>query len=117
MYNRRKIQPHRTRYCFTVKIEGDLPVKSDMAITPHQMLAMNLQGLPISANLLPDDQFDDGSPEPADNFTIDQRRGIDINDIWQENMNFKTKWTKYKHAKKQAQSNPNPNNPDPKGGE
>lgn len=119
MYNRRKIIPTKARYCFTVTVEGDLPVKSDMAITPHQMLSMNLQGLPISAHMLPDDQFDDGSPEPATEINLDLRRGIDINDLWQENMNFKTRWTKYKsHKKQQAQqANPNPNNPSPKGGE
>lgn len=82
------------------------------------MLSMNLQGLPISAHMLPDDQFDDGSPEPATEINLDLRRGIDINDLWQENMNFKTRWTKYKsHKKQQSQANPNPNNPSPKGGE
>ena len=117
MYNRRNCKPNKARYCFTVRIEGDLPVKSNMAITPHQMLSLNLQGMPISAHMLPDDQFDDGKPDCAADIDLDLRRGIDINDLWQENMNFKAKWTKYKSHKAKTVPNPNPNNVDPKGGE
>lgn len=96
-------------------MEGDIPVKEGMSLTPYQMLTMNLQGIPITANMLPDDMFDDGSSEPADRFTLDQRRGLDINDLWQQNMSFKSKWKKFKSS--YEVDNPNPLNNSPKGGE
>lgn len=114
MYSRRIIKS-KYNFCNLRHIEGDIPVKEGMSLTPYQMLAMNQQGIPISANMLPDDMFDDGSPEPADHFTLDQRRGVDINDLWQQNMSFKTKWKKFKSS--QEVNNSNPLNNNPKGGE
>ena len=57
-------------------------VQSGLALTPSQMYTLAQQGKPISANILPDDNFDDGQPHCTYELPLDQQRGIDVTDMW-----------------------------------
>ena len=89
----------RFAYCF--RDEDDVPVKSGMVLTPAQMMCMAEQGKPIAANMLPDDQFDDGTPDcKFTDLDFVHQRGIDINHVWDLQQTTSKKFHKY--SKKRA---------------
>lgn len=104
MINRRKIgNSKRGRYAHCLHQADDVPVINNLALTPAQMYAMSLQGKPISANPLPEEFFVDGYSGEAEDIPViplDERRGIDVNDVWLAQKDFETKLTKYRRHKK-----------------
>lgn len=108
MINRRQItNSKRSSYAHCKRIEGDVPVLNNLALTPAQMYAMSLQGKPISANPLPEEFFVDGYPGEAESIPeipLDERRGIDINDIWSAQKDFEKKVSKFRRHKKNSSS-------------
>lgn len=67
-------------------------VKSGLAVTPSQVLKMAEQGLPVSAQL----QYNqlEGHSGSDWNIPIEERRGIDVGQVWQESMSAKKRLVK-----------------------
>lgn len=108
MINRRKSDTSkRTRYACCCHHQDDVPVINNLALTPAQMYAMSLQGKPIAANLLPEEFFVDGYPGEVEDIPaipLDERRGIDVNDVWLAQKDFETKLTKFRKHKRSKNS-------------
>lgn len=75
---------------------NETKVQSGLALTPAEMYTMAQQGKPISAQILPDDNFDDGEPQCSYDITLDRQRGIDVNDLWNAEKEINNKFTRYK---------------------
>lgn len=63
-----------------------IEVKQNAAITPAQIAELTSNGMSVSSSSLL--QFDEGSPNPA-HYPLEQSRGIDVNDVWNESINAK----------------------------
>lgn len=59
-----------------------IPVQSDLAITPSKMAQLVDQGIPVSSSLL-SGVFNDGVENPSWDLPIDQKRGVDVAEVWQ----------------------------------
>lgn len=68
--------------------EDELPVYGNLVVTPAQMQKMTEKGIPISAqNLSMTPQ--DGQPNPSWDLPLDQLRGIDPAQMWEESQIIK----------------------------
>lgn len=78
--------------------EGVITVKQNQALTPAQIADYTAKGIAVSSsqNLV----FDDGVPNPGP-VPLEQRRGIDVADVWNSS---KTASKKLKSAIKSAKS-------------
>lgn len=69
----------------------DLPVQNGLAYTPSKMLELAKQGIPISAQAISDDHFFEGDTDYSPHVDIQYQRGIDINDLWNEQQRIHSK--------------------------
>lgn len=77
------------------------PVQGGLAMTPAQMFALAAQGTPVTPQNL-GNVYTDGSNKVTFDVPIDQRRGIDVGDIWEAAQKSKGKIKDYvKGAKPQ----------------
>lgn len=84
-------------------VEGDVTVKQNQALTPAQIADYTAKGIAVSSsqNLV----FDEGVPNPGP-LPLEQRRGIDVADVWNAS---KTSSKKLKTAIKSAKSSESSN--------
>lgn len=90
MYKRTLCTYHRCAHI--VKKDGDIDVKPGLAVTPAQMHDMMLKGIPISTSAF-GLVFDDGVPNPS-GLLLENVRGIDRSDLWQQQQSIKKKMYK-----------------------
>lgn len=83
---------------FHTPVIGVVPVKQNQALTPAQIADYTAKGIAVSSsqNLV----FDEGVPNPAP-LPLEQRRGIDVADVWNAS---KTASKKLKSAIKSAKA-------------
>lgn len=90
----------KQRFAYCRRTVDDMPVKSGMVLTPSQMMAMAEQGRPIASNFLPDDNFNDGTPDCSfKDLDFVERRGVDINHVWDLQQSISKKFHKYSKKK------------------
>lgn len=77
---------------------GEKPVQNGLALTPSDILRMAEQGIPASSANNPN--LIDGSTENNWEVPLEERRGIDMADLWNERQNIKRK---FMDAHKKAQ--------------
>lgn len=84
-------------------VEGDITVKQNQALTPAQIGEYTAKGIAVSSsqNLV----FDEGVPNPG-RLPLEQRRGIDVADVWNAS---KTASKKLKSVIKSAKSSDSTN--------
>lgn len=84
-------------------VEGLVSVKQNQALTPAQIADYTAKGIAVSSsqNLV----FDEGVPNPGP-LPLEQRRGIDVADVWNVS---KTASKKLKSAIKSAKSSESTN--------
>lgn len=87
---------NRIEQPFHTPVFGAVPVKQNQALTPAQIGEYTAKGIAVSSsqNLV----FDDGVPNPGP-LPLEQRRGIDVADVWNAS---KTSSKKLKSAIKLA---------------
>lgn len=56
-------------------------VQPDLAITPSRMASLVDEGIPVSSSLF-SGFFNDGVDNPSWDLPIDQRRGVDVAEVW-----------------------------------
>lgn len=84
-------------------VDGSVSVKQNQALTPAQIADYTAKGIAVSSsqNLV----FDEGVPNPGP-LPLEQRRGIDVADVWNAS---KTASKKLKSAIKSAKSSESTN--------
>lgn len=83
------------RFATCVRHDDDIPVESDLALTPAQMELMTNNGTPVSTQLIAGN-FDDGVPNPSDDMPLMYQRGTDIVDAWDASKDAQSKLNKVK---------------------
>lgn len=80
-----------------------IKVQSGLTLTPAQMYGMMLQGKPISSFQIPEEHFDDGVIDEAENIVLpmEEQRSIDVNDLWQFQKDLEQKSINYRTYRKQ----------------
>lgn len=87
------------RYAICSRRDGDAPVISGLCYTPAQMYDAASRGVPIASRQVPDEHFTEGDTDYSPHVDIEYRRGIDINDLWNESQNVRSKMRNaYKEA-------------------
>lgn len=61
--------------------ECDIITRPNLAITPSQMAKLVDDGIPVSSSML-SGMFNDGVQNPSWDLPIDQKRGVDVAQIW-----------------------------------
>lgn len=94
---------NRIEQPFHTPVIGVVPVKQNQALTPAQIGEYTAKGIAVSSsqNLV----FDEGIPNPGP-LPLEQRRGIDVSDVWNAS---KTASKKLKTAIKSAKSSESSN--------
>ena len=87
-------------FCICKRNEQDVPVLNGLCYTPSQMYEKAKKGIPIASQQVPDEHFIEGDDNYAPVVDIEYRRGIDINDLWNEQMNVHKK---FRDATREAQ--------------
>lgn len=83
----------RAAHCGTFE-EYECPVQNGLAMTASQMYQMAAQGTPISSQQL-GNTYSDGSNKVTFDVPLDQKRGVDIGDIWEAAQTSKKRIKKY----------------------
>lgn len=60
----------------------DIIVQPNLAITPSRMAELVDQGIPVSSSIISGMAFD-GVNNPSWDLPIDQKRGVDVAEVWQ----------------------------------
>lgn len=69
---------------------GEDVVQNGLAVTPSDVLRMAEKGIPASAQM--NASFIDGTPNPGWDVPLEERRGIDIGQMWQFSKDAKQKF-------------------------
>lgn len=64
-----------------ISSECDIITRPNLAITPSQMAKLVDDGIPVSSSML-SGAFNDGVQNPSWDLPIDQRRGVDVAQVW-----------------------------------
>lgn len=101
MFDRYKNNRPRTRFAHANYSIDSIKVQSHLTLTPAQMYGMALQGKPISTFQLPESEFDNGVIDEAENICVplEEMRGVDVNDLWQNQKDIETKFKNYRNKK------------------
>lgn len=101
MFNRYQNNRPRRRFAHANYSKDSIKVQSHLTLTPAQMYGMALQGKPISTFQLPESEFDNGVIDEAENILVplEEMRGIDVNDLWQNQKDIETKFKDYRNKK------------------
>lgn len=65
----------------TIPNELPIVVQPNLAITPSRMAELVDEGIPVSSSLM-SGFFNDGVENPSWDLPIDQRRGVDVAEVW-----------------------------------
>ena len=79
------------RFAYIKRHKGEFNVQSGLAMTPGQMLDRAREGKPIASFMADDEMFDDGGTNKSFEVPILRQRGVDVNDIWNEQEDLKKK--------------------------
>lgn len=79
------------RFAICKRSRQDQPVQNGLALTPAQMMKMAEKGVPISAQMAPNDEFDLGQDTKNCFLPLERTRGIDISDLWNAEKSAKHK--------------------------
>lgn len=60
---------------------SEIVVQPNLAITPAKMAELVDSGIPVSSSLL-SGNFNDGVTNPSWDIPIDERRGVDVAQVW-----------------------------------
>lgn len=82
---------HSYKVCNFKRNSGDIPVYNSLTSTPAEMYNAMQRGEPIASFLAPNEYFDEGTSDSTFDVPLFQRRGLDIEDIWNEEINAKRK--------------------------
>lgn len=69
-------------HVYTPKSVCTIEVIPNLAITPSKMAELVDQGIPVSSSMLSGMAYD-GVDNPSWDIPIDQKRGVDIAEVWQ----------------------------------
>lgn len=75
---------------------GETIVQNGLAVTPSDVLRMAEQGIPASAQM--NSQMIDGHSGSDWNVPLEERRGVDIAQMWQESRDIRAKFRKAHEA-------------------
>lgn len=93
-----KNNPPAVRFARLETKETDVPVASHAAYDLKDLDDMRRRGVPISTTQH-ESQYYDGSTDATFDIPLDQLRGVDINDVWNETKRVKGKLSKAKVSK------------------
>lgn len=81
----------RINFCSALRREGEQIVQNGLALTPADVLRSAEAGVPVNSMML-SSSFSDG--HTGSDFTInpEDRRGVDIGHLWQEQMDSRRKF-------------------------
>lgn len=83
----------RGKFATCKRKEYELVTIDNLAVTPSQMMEMASHGIPVSTPNV--ELFYEGTENPSWNIPLEQQRGIDVAQLWQENRNIKRKALNY----------------------
>lgn len=86
-----KNRNHNRKFASPKRMEGESVVQNNLAVTPSQMYEMTKNGQPISTQMLNENLFFDGVPNPSWDLPMDLRRGVDVVDCWNASKDAKNK--------------------------
>lgn len=69
-------------HVYTPKTFCTIDVIPNLAITPSKMAELVDQGIPVSSSMLSGMAYD-GVDNPSWDIPVDQKRGVDIAEVWQ----------------------------------
>lgn len=78
--------------------DGEVCTQPGLAVTPSEMLEMAEAGIPINS-VNAESFYDDGRRSAGVEPPIDRRRGVDIGDIWENDMDIRKKMRKLHQMK------------------
>lgn len=81
----------RTARCHL--LPGEIKTQPGLAVTPSEMLEMAEAGIPINS-INAESFYDDGRRSLDVEPPIDRRRGVDIGDLWENDMEIRKKMRK-----------------------
>lgn len=79
------------KVCNFKREKGDIPVYNALTTTPAEMYNSMINGEPIASYLAPNEFFDDGTSASTFEVPLFSRRGVDIEDVWNEEIDAKKK--------------------------
>lgn len=82
----------RRKFAHCKRQRGESIVQNGLAVTPSDVLRMAERGIPASAQM--NTQMIDGHTGSDWNVPLEERRGVDIAQMWQESQNVRTKFRK-----------------------
>lgn len=80
----------RRPLCTCRRRRGESVVQNGLAVTPSDVLRMAENGIPASAQM--NSSFFDGSQKPGWDVPLEERRGVDIAQMWQSSKDIKQKF-------------------------
>lgn len=80
----------RRKFAHCKRRPGETVVQNGLAVTPSDVLRMAEQGIPASAQM--NSSFIDGSANPGWDVPLEERRGVDIAQMWQFSKDAKLKF-------------------------
>ena len=88
---------HRIANCNVLEVTENA-VQPNLAITPHDVKALTERGIAVSTQILGAVQDND---TPADYLPLEDRRGVDINTVWETSQNARySVLSNYKYSKR-----------------
>ena len=90
MATRNRNLHYSKRLSMAQRQEDEIPVYSNLVVTPSQMLKMAEKGIPVSSN---NTSFrpEDGEKNPSFDITLDRIRGVDPASMWEQSQIIKQK--------------------------
>lgn len=71
--------------------EGEIPTQGGLAFTPSKMMQLASDGIPISAQTAAGITYDEGHRTLDFEPLLENRRGIDVTDIWEADQDARHK--------------------------
>lgn len=93
----------RRKFAVCKRKIGEVVVQNGLAVTPSQVLKMAEQGIPASAQM--NSRMIDGHTGSDWNVPLEERRGVDIAQMWQESQNIRSKFKQAHDAGEVVNSN------------
>lgn len=98
MLRRQNLRLSKVKVYNTKLLPGEEPVQKDLSYTPSQMLDLTQSGLPVTSSNVSLSSVIDGVPNPGFDIPLDERRGVDIGTLWEQQQSIKKKFRKAHNA-------------------
>lgn len=79
------------RLCTCIPSRTFLRTRQGLAYTPSEMLSLAERGIPVNQANVGENNFYDGEINPSWSVPIERDRGVDIADVWQMQMESRSK--------------------------